>query len=57
MTPRSWSAASIWDELLIETEGQPFTREVYADWLMGEHLHPWGKWPRLSPMRTRELVP
>ena len=57
MTPRSWSAASIWDELLIETEGQPFTGEVYPDWLMGEHLHPWGKWPRLSPMRTRELVP
>ena len=39
-TPPRMSAEAIYAQLLAETDGQPPSEELYVDWMMREHLHP-----------------
>lgn len=38
--PPRMSAEAIYAQLLAETDGRPPSEELYVDWMMREHLHP-----------------
>lgn len=55
MCEPDWSALTLWRSLAAEFDGRPFGVEAYVDWVMGECLHPWGRWPRMGGFRPAEL--